>query len=255
VGDRELGSNGRGRARANAATYLQYLDPELSPDRLWYRKDAGRARIYFLDSNDFVYRDRGDRPRGASPAAGSRAERQLEWLSRELAASPPPGVATIVVLHHAMLQTSSKGREEASALWSYSYRGRTLPEILADGGVDLVLFGHSRACERFLVERNDGARMMLVNLSGRPRPSLLSPGERARRTDDIRGGEAEFFAQRGWKGLERWRISQEHVMRGNEANQYGVVTVAADGGLLLDVHYLDPDAPEGTRAEKTVWIR
>ena len=159
------------------------------------------------------------------------------------------------MLHHPLLQSSSKGRSEAVALWSYTYRGRSLPDILADGGVDLVLCGHARTCERFLVERTDGARMVFANLSGRPYPSALRPGERARRTDNVRGGEMEFFAQNGWKNLDRWRISQEHVMHENEANQFGVVTVGADGSLLLDVSYLDGDAPDGLRAEKTVWIR
>jgi hypothetical protein len=256
VGNHEVRSNGRARARANTATYVQYLDPDLSADRLWYRKDVGRARILFLDSNDFVYGDRGDRRSAASPAPGSRAERQLAWLERELATGRAPGIATIVVMHHALLQTSSQGAAEARALWSYTHSGRTLPDILADGGVDLVLMGHTRTCERYVVERKDGARIMLVDLSGRPYPSLIAPGERARRSDNIRGGEAEFFSQRGWKNLDGWRISLEHAMDEHEmADQFGVVTVGADGGLLLDVCYLDDRAPEGVRAEKTVWVR
>ena len=255
VGNHEVGANGRAQARANTATFLKYLDPEFSPDRMWYRKDIGAARFFFLDSNDLVYGDRGDRERDESPPPGSRAERQLEWLVRELGVGAGPGIATVVVMHHPILQSSTKELYQARSLWNYVYEGRALSDILADGGVDLILCGHTHTYERFVAERKDGRKMTLVNLSGRPRDAVLGFGAGARRAHDLRGGELEYFGENGWKNLDRWRIRQEDPMLESEANQFGIVTVGGDGSLLLDVRFLDDTTPDGMRPARTVQIR
>jgi hypothetical protein len=121
--------------------------------------------------------------------------------------------------------------------------------------VDLILCGHTHTYERFVAERTDGRKLTLVNLSGRPRNTVLWIGASSRRAHDLRGGEAEFFGENGWKNLDRWRIRQEDPMLENEANQFGVVTVGGDGSLLLGVHFLDDAAPGGTRAAREVQIR
>ena len=76
-----------------------------------------------------------------------------------------------------------------------------------------------------------------------------------RRAKDLRGGEREHFGEHGWRGLERWRIRQEDPMLEDEANQFAIVTVGADGSLVLEPHFLDEDAPGGTRPGRTFWIR
>jgi len=43
--------------------------------------------------------------------------------------------------------------------------------------------------------------IVLVNLSGRPRDSVLWFGAGGRRARDIRGREDEWFAEAGWTGL------------------------------------------------------
>ena len=256
VGNHELDANRSKRARANTAMFLRYLGDSVSADRMYYRKDIGRVRFLFLDSNDFVYGDEGKSDGREEPAPGSRAEAQMEWLVHELQNNGTrPADATIVVMHHPMLQSSAIRQQQARGLWHYRYKGRTLPDILVDGGVDLVLNGHTHTHERFRIQREDGKHMYLVNFSGRPRGGFLGFGAGARRATDIRGGEVEWLAERGWRGLDRWRIVQEDPMVEQEANQFGVIAVQPDGEFLLDVYFLDDKSPTGTRKGRTVWLR
>lgn len=258
VGNHEVRNNSEVTARRNTAALLGRLDPEISWERLYYRKEIGMATILFLDTNDFVYGDSGAGNDAPCPPPSGRAERQLAWLVGELdegrrgADGSAAARATIVVMHHPLVQSSSKHAEQARALWSYRYEGRALPDILADGGVDLVLTGHTHTYERFRLERADGRVMTLLNVSGRPRESVLWIGDGARRARDLRGGEARWLAEHGWTGLDGWRVTQEEAMVRDEADQFAVIAVAADGGLTVEMRFLDDEAAGGCRSAPAV---
>jgi hypothetical protein len=233
VGNHELNNNQPGPGRANTAAFLKPIDPAISPDHLYYEKRIGRVRFLFLDSNDLVY------DVGAGVAA--RREAQLAWLVNELKRLPDePGHPTVVVMHHPILQSSSKHREQARDLWNLSYGGRTLPDILADGGVDLVLVGHTHTHERFRAARNDGKGFYVVNLSGRPEPAFLWFGAGARRANQIlSGGESLWFAERGWRNLQNWDLAQEAAMTKDEADEFALFKVEPDGGMTMSVRYMN----------------
>jgi hypothetical protein len=245
VGNHELANNRPGSARANTAAFLSPLDPAISPDRLYYERSVGRVRFLFLDSNDLVY--------DTSQKVYARREAQLNWLVERLRAVPDePGRPTVVVLHHPFLQSSEKHRGQARELWSLKHHGRSLPDILADGGVDLLLAGHTHTYERFRATRRDGKGFLLVNLSGRPLPAILWFGEGQRRARAIpTGGEVAFFATRGWRGLDGWEISQDEAMVEDESDQYAVFQVEADGGVVMRVRYLERPAAE--RPVRLLW--
>jgi hypothetical protein len=233
VGNHELTNNKPGTARANTAAFLAPIDSLLGPNRLYYERTVGRARFLFLDTNDLVYDD--------GPDVRARREEQLAWLVATLHRVPDrPGYPTIVVMHHPILQSSVKHREQARALWSLSYRGRTLPDLLAEGGVDLILTGHTHTYERFRATREDGKGFQLVNLSGRPRPAFLWFGEGARRAQMIpSGGERFWLYDRGWRGVEKWEISQDETMGKDEADQYAVFRVEPDGGVTMSIRFMN----------------
>jgi calcineurin-like phosphoesterase family protein len=236
VGNHEVDENRRGPARAHTAAFLSSVGEPLSPERLYYRKTVGGVRFLFLDSNDFVYRDGGDRDEAGIER---RAHAQMEWLVREL--SDPafgPNATTIVAMHHPLIQSSSKHRKQARDLWNYRYHGRRLADIFADGGVDLVLAGHTHTYERFRVTRSDGRGFHLINFSGRPETWFLWFGDEARRAQDLRGNEAAWLYEKGWSGLTGWTVAQEEVMAKEEADQCGLFTVDAEGGVTLSVAYL-----------------
>lgn len=227
VGNHELANNAPGPARAHTATFLSATDPELSAERLYYRKDVGPASFLFLDTNDFVY--------GAPPG---RAEAQLDWLGVQLA--DKAAGTRIVVLHHPFVQSSAKHRDAALLMWDLTWRDRRLVDVLLNAGVDLVLTGHTHTYERFRVtRRDDGRSLQLVNISGRPRPSFLWFGAGARRATDIRGREADWLAAAGWRGLEPYEITQLEAMTEDEANQFGLFSVEADGDLVLEMVWSD----------------
>ena len=124
-------------------------------------------------------------------------------------------------MHHPFLQSSSKHRAQARALWSLTAAGRTLAALFAESGVDLVLVGHTHTYERFRVTRADGRGFQVVNLSGRPKGAFLGLGAGARRAHRIApGGEARFLADHGWRDLDGWTIVQEEAMTRDEANQF-----------------------------------
>ncbi len=237
VGNHEVDNNVRGPSRANSAAFLSSIGEPLTQERLYYKKVVGRVRFLFLDSNDWVY----DEGRNVDAAAvARRAHAQLDWLVRELA-DPGfgPSATTVVVMHHPFIQSSSKHREQARDLWNLRYHGRRLADIFADGGVDLVLVGHTHTYERFSVTRRDGRGFHLINLSGEPEPSFLWFGAGERRAENIHENEVAWLYRHGWKGLDGWDVVQDEAMVKDEADQCGLFSVDADGGVTLSMSFLD----------------
>ena len=260
VGNHEVDENRRGPARANTAAFLSSIGESLSAERLYYRKVVGGVRFLFLDSNDLVYRE-GSRVDEAG--VERRAHAQMEWLTRELSDTAfGPNTTTIVVMHHPLIQSSEKHRGQARELWNYRFHGRRLADIFADGGVDLVLAGHTHTYERFRVARSDGRGFHLINLSGKPEPWFLWFGDGARRAHGLRGNEEAWLYTKGWRGLSGWSVAQEEVMVKDEFDQCGIFTVEADGGVTLSVSFLGRPSPEppvrllwGTRGDKPDSLR
>ena len=241
IGNHELCNNKEPEARTNSAVALSSIDSSISRERLYYRKDFGKVSLLFLDTNDFVYGDDGERnacPLNADPA--TREGKQVIWLRGELdQLAADTSRVVICVMHHPIVQSSKKHHDAACSLWNFQDDGVALTDILADGGVDLVLTGHTHTYEHFRMVRADGREMHLVNLSGRPRDAFLWFGGESRRARFIRGRERDWFEELGWLGLDRWTIVQEDAMIGHETDEFGVVTVLPDGGVLLEMHYLE----------------
>ncbi len=255
VGNHEKSNNGDPAARDNAAVFLGYLDPEFGPDRMYYRKDIGPVRFLFLDSSDFVYGDEGGRKKAAIES-GSRAEAQADWLISQLDDDSGPSVrTTIAVMHHPIVQSSDKHSKVAATTWNLRMGERTLPEILAEGGVDVILTGHTHTYERFVLTSPAGHSMTLVNVSGRPRNSFLWIGAGARRANDIAGREHEWLGDKGWVIPEGWSIEQRDHLSGDETNNFGIFTVDSEGGIQLEMAYLDGEDGRDLRIEAPVRIR
>ena len=73
-------------------------------------------------------------------------------------------------------------------------------------------------------------------------------GAGARRANDIRGREAEWLAEKGWRGLDAWDIRQEDFLeKEDEANQFVLVDVDPDGSVRIQPRFLDENEPDGTR--------
>ncbi|MGQ0721842.1 MAG: metallophosphoesterase family protein [Candidatus Eiseniibacteriota bacterium] len=257
VGNHEVADHGDPAARANTAAFLAYLDRDLSPERLWYRKDIGPAAFLFLDTNDFTYGADGDRdecPPSVEPA--TREGRQVAWLREQAADLGAKDALVIAVMHHPLVQSSEKHRPSARTLWAFTDGGQTLVDLLVDAGVDVVLTGHTHTFERFRLVRDDGRSLHLVNISGRPRDAFLWIGAGERRARDIRGEETAFLEEAGWTGLERWKITQEELMRKEgEADQFALFSVEEDGGLTLEMRFLDDEEPDGMRHGAPVRLR
>lgn len=252
VGNHEVKNNSSPDARENAADFLSYLDDGFSVDRMYYEKRVGAVRFLFLDTNDLVYGPDGDG--NVEPVPGSRVEAQLEWLEARLA-DPEAVRFTVVSLHHPLVQSSSKHRPQAAALWNTTFRGRSLPDILVDGGVDLVLTGHTHTYETFRVTRSDGRGFVQVNISGRPRNAFLWIGAGSRRARDIRDQGTAWFEENGWGDLSGWTLVQEQVMtKDAEADQFCLFSVSGEE-LRFEARFLDPDSPGGTRAGAEVVVR
>jgi hypothetical protein len=255
VGNHEVHGNEPGLARAHTARFLSTIDPALTAERLYYRKSIGRVQLFFLDTNDLVYGDDGAGAGLESPPPGSRAEAQMAWLAAELAAPPDSGEIRIAVMHHPMVSSSAKHREQSRDLWRYRHDGRSVPDILADGRVDLVLSGHTHTYERFRLHRSDGREIVLVNFSGRPRDSFLWFGSSAREARRLRGQEEAMLAEAGWTDLDRWEVHQEEAMVGGGSDQYGLFTVGEDGSLMMEVVFLDPGKVGDLASRGPVQIR
>ncbi|GEM_PF-3981421 len=256
VGNHELESNRPCPARANTATFLSYLSSDFSVDQMYYRKDIGPVRFLFLDTTDLLRGDSGKLKSPACPAEDSRAEAQMAWLIEQLENDDRgPDATTVVGMHCPFVQSSKKHRRDAVTLWHYVYAGRTLPDILLDGGVDLVLVGNTHTYERFLLGRTDGRQMHHVNLSGRPRTNIHLFRDWTRWPRDISGKEREWLSKRGWGDLGGWKIVQEEVMLDDAANQFALIHVDSGGGLTLEMFYLDADEPSGLRRTRGVRIK
>jgi hypothetical protein len=254
VGNHEIDSNGPTSGRANTALYLKGLDRKFGVDRMYYSKDLGKIRFLFLDSNDFVYGENGDQECPVTPIPGGRAEAQLIWLDEQLATSGD-FARRVVIIHHPFIQSSRKHRRDAIALWNYSWRGRSLPDILADGDVDLILTGNTHTHERFRLIRDDGKRMTLINISGRPRDGWLWFGKGKRRAHDIRGEEREYLVKAGWTGLESWELVQEEPMIEKQANNFGLFTVDREGMISVEMFFLHDDFTSGIKRERAVLVQ
>lgn len=239
VGNHEVHSNRGIRARRNVVDFLgPTLGSEITLDRLYYRKDAPGHHLLFLDSNDLVYG--ADGSRGDELELDDRGQEQMSWLVRELDSLDPMGLIT-VVLHHPFVISSTKHEANAQKLWSLRYEGRTLPQILAEGGVDLVIAGHTHTYERFEIRTQSGPGFALINVSGRPRSALMGFGKGGRKARLIRGGEVSDLAKRGWRDLDGWRIEQLDAMVEIEANQWLELRVVPDRSLVGELFYLERD--------------
>lgn len=236
VGNHELqpegGREGRARGHRHTAAFLgaDYIEP-----KMFFAKRVGRVRLLFLNTNDLpgVYPDM----HANDPGAGERAAAQLRWLEDQLREEVHP---TIAVAHHAFVQSASKHRGHANALWNHAYDehgGRTLPEILIDGGVDLVLTGHVHSYEVFKLERNERT-MWSVNASGKP-TGFWFPGTRMPR--DWRGEEQEHLEDRGFETrLSEWAVTQVGFMTdATKRDQFALVTVDDTGGLEIELRAVD----------------
>ncbi len=244
VGNHEVHDNNGDRQ--NAATFLGYLGENFSPDRMYYRKDIGTARFLFLDTNDLIYGDRG------SGRVFRRSAEQMRWLTGELENDTRgPDSTTVAVMHHPFVQSSAKHRDQARQLWNFEYEGTFFPELLLEGGVDIVLTGHTHTYERFLLERK-GQQMQVVNLSGRPRGMT----SRSRRAQDFRGREKDELRRHDWQRLNDWSIVQEEAMSADdEADQFAVITVGAAGGVSMTVYFLDDRSAAGIRETPSVELK
>ena len=137
VGNHELqpkkGGDTLSRAHQNTAAFL---GDDYAYDRMFFTKQIGRVRFLFLNTHDLpnVY----PRLYKNDPDVEQRAAAQLKWLEEELRKEVHP---TVAISHHAFVQSAKKHRDEhATVLWNHTYDdfgGRTLPEMLSDGGVDL----------------------------------------------------------------------------------------------------------------------
>lgn len=218
-------------ARQHVFQFLKKVvdDENFSADRLYYAKTIGRVRFLFLDTNDFVYDD-------ADPV---RAAAQMRWLNQALQTEVHP---TIAVMHHAFVLSADKHRDHARRLWNHVYAdGRTLPEKLNDGGIDLVLSGHIHTYEVFLLKRN-AKQMWALNVSGRPKGKVLGVSKGSRRPKDW-GNQAkkELASDRfGFTRLDQWEITQlDYMSKSEEADQFAVITVDETGNLEIEVRSLD----------------
>ena len=153
-------------ARANTARFLGFANP----DTLYYSEMIGPARFIFLNTNEFpgIYPELFVN----DPRAKYRSEAQLRWLQTQLETEVHP---TIVISHHAIFQSANKHLPHAKTLWSQKHAapggqdgvGKTLPEALNDGKVDLVVTGHVHSYEIFALERNSWT-LWTLNASGVP---------------------------------------------------------------------------------------
>ena len=250
VGNHEVYNNDSEQARRNLVAYLgPSLGEHFDERRMYYRRDVGGVRLLFLDSNDLVYGPDGNRLHVAGLSYRGRA--QMRWLDEQL--DDDEGVhTTIVLLHHPPVMSSLKHRGQGAKLWSLEYEGRTLPTMLAEAGVDLVLVGHTHTYERFHLTAPGGGSFHLVNLSGRPRNDVLWFGRDDRRARDIRGEEIATLREAGWRDLEGWTIRQVDAMLGDGSNQWAELRLRPGAPVEMEVFHLVDEGRGGTRSDGAV---
>jgi 3',5'-cyclic AMP phosphodiesterase CpdA len=218
-------------ARENTAAFL---GPSYTPDRLYFSKQVGPVRFLFLNTSALpgLYPElsRND------PGSAGRASAQLTWLAQELQTEVHP---TVVVSHHPFIQSAVKHHDHARELWNHEYRelsGRTLPEALIEGGVDLVLSGHVHSYEMFRLQRED-RQMWTLNVSGRPAGWLQ--GSRMPR-DWSRDPKASLEGRGFRTRLDQWSVTQETYMSDrNKVDQFALVTVGSDGRLTIELRSVE----------------
>jgi len=261
VGNHELHNNKSTEAQENCARFLGYLDPQFATGRMWYRKDIGPVTYLFLDTNDLVYGVDGKQKAATEPRPGSAQAEQFVWLTKELDLSGPAPAfllrpTVVAVLHHPFIQTSAKHRGQSQSLWDLSWEGRRLVDLLLDGGVDLVLTGHTHTYERFRITRRaDSRSLAVINVSGRPRHGSFLAGAGARRAVDIRGQEQSWLSTQGWQGLEAYEIVQEEAMVGEQTNQFAHFAVNARGSVLMTLHRQDREQLDRFHADPPVRLK
>ena len=237
VGNHEIDAGYSDRARRNTIDFLSNEDNPLTDDRLYFSHTLGPVLFLFLDSNRLVYG-----PEGAETLELVTARRveQLQWMNAQLAARGPSVKRTIAVFHHPMVQSSRIHRDRAKEMWNRRYaafEGRRFTDLLMDGGVDIVLTGHTHTYERFVLRREAKPDHLLhvVNVSGRPTTA-------SRQATDLRD-QPKALQGWGWQ-TEGYTIEQLDVMLpGTERNQFAVLAVEPDGRIDLEMYYNNPEAP------------
>lgn len=232
VGNHELGIVPEPAARDNLVRFMgDAPGPLFGRNRLWYRLDAPGVRLIFLDSNDWVY--------GPGEDQNPHRTQQLAWLSAQMAERFDG--RTIVVMHHPIVSSSQKHRDQSSRMWGIRWDDRILAQMFLDGGVDLVFTGHTHTFERYRITGPGQRSFELVNVSGRPRDSLLWFGDGARRARDIGGRELRQLERTGWRAedLEGFRIEQlDFLAEADEENQWAEVTVHPRGPIEVEMFFL-----------------
>ena len=236
IGNHELqpdrGTETHRRALRNT---VAFLGGDYTDNRMFFAKQVGRVRLLFLNTNYLpgVYPELY----ASDPSIEERAAAQLRWLEEELREEVHP---TIAISHHAFVQSPSKHRDHANALWNQTYEahgGRTLPELLIDGGVDLVLSGHVHSYEAFKLERN-GRQMWSVNASGKP-TGFWFPGKRM--PSNWQHRELERLNETGFTTrLDQWSVTQLSFMTDRtKRDQFALVTIDAEGSMQIEIRSVD----------------
>jgi len=248
VGNHEVHNHKGSAARRHTVTALAASDADLNFKKLWRRYDLPMLRLILLDTNDLVYGPSGHE---GEVTDHPRVRNQLTWLVETLAETDVRPV--VVALHHPPVSSAKMHRHAAADLWSLRWQGRTLMEILADGGVDLVLTGHTHTYERFRLRSPAGNSLHVVNVSGRPRDSAFWWGSGRRRARDWSTDTIDELAAAGWRDLDGWEITQQDAMLDDQQNQWAMLHVTPDGRLGLEMFYL-VDKGETYRREDLVWL-
>ena len=238
VGNHELrpekGGDTSPHARRNTA---RFLGPPYTTARMYFSKQVGKVRFLFLDTNDVpgVYPDLAERDGDAA----DRGREQLAWLRQELDEEVHP---TVVLSHHAFVQSPRKHRDHATILWNRrhdAFDGRTMPEMLIDAGVGLVLSGHVHSYEVFELARG-GHTMWSVNASGKPTGSWFRRPW-TRMPADWRTHELDNMRDKGFRTrVDQWSVTQLSFMTDEtKRNQYALVTVDGRGSMHLKLRAVD----------------
>jgi 3',5'-cyclic AMP phosphodiesterase CpdA len=160
----------------NAAAAISYFG---LPARGWYAYSLGGWRLIVLNSN-------------CGPAGGCDAvSPQWRWLRAELAAGSAR--CTLAYWHHARWSSGLHGSDGTMAeLW----------DLLAAGGVDVVLAGHDHHYERFAPI--DGIRSFVVGTGGRSHYPVLRRLPASRAVDSTTWGVLRLTLRGGaydWRFL------------------------------------------------------
>ena len=184
---------GMGCANQSTSGYAQAFGPRVGgPGQLYYSANVGSWHVVALDSNCDLKGDCGaDSPQG-------------RWLANDLAESD--AMCTLAVMHHPRFSSGAHGDGQmVEELW----------QVLASGGVDVVLAGHDHDYERFAAMTPAGE----IDDSGMP-SFVVGTGGRNLRTFDGEprpGSEYRTDELYGYLALQlhegRYEWSYEPVLR------------------------------------------